>query len=679
MRHAGIGRWICGGAVAAVQAMAFAQQSAWKPAFVEPRSGAQAQIAPLRILVAGIPQDVPQRLAVELDDIDVTSLAALDGSDIVITPAQPLAFGKHSLRLVEYTPDGGIAERGQWSFEIRKSAAFRDAHLEANVALNVTERVADHNVDVTARPLQGNGTAQIRGAVANDSWQAEGTASVIANSQGSQMPVQARHIDIGQYLLSARRGAVSASVGDHPALGPDSLIMQNFARRGVTVEIGNGEIARVTGFSMGATPLIGSRNFAGVQDSQNRIDGMVATFFPIPGRPDALAVSGTYVDGRSTGENGAGVAGISQAADGRAGSVVADAQLLDRLLRLRGEFAGSNYDVDGAGTGLEPQSGHAYSGLANYTPWHSLTVLGQPLALNIGVQKKLLSTFFQSPANPGAIADRDMGQVFTGLSWYGLNVQTAAAREHDNVDMLAFVPRTDSRQHSFSLNYFPLQPAAQAQGGPPPLPWYGQASLTAAYTSLSKSLTVNPGGLPLPLGPLHETTNLLLDAQFQHATWSWGLSHSRLEDKDFAGFTPETRTASDRLQTAFRIAKLNVGASMQHDQTDDMTNATRSQAMVGNATFACPFSDRVTSNLAYTVRHAWSDVPASDQIVSDTTLALNWVVRPAAARRPGLSLGLDGSYHSCRDKLAGSISPFGACLDSYQVFLRMSISWMPSF
>jgi len=44
-----------------------------------------------------------------------------------------------------------------------------------------------------------------------------------------------------------------------------------------------------------------------------------------------------------------------------------------------------------------------------------------------------------------------------------------------------------------------------------------------------------------------------------------------------------------------------------------------------------------------------------------------------------VSLGLDGSYHSCRDKLADS-SSFGAvCVNSYQAFVRMSVSWMPSF
>ncbi|HUJ88126.1 MAG TPA: hypothetical protein VLX30_14855 [Burkholderiales bacterium] len=677
MRHAGIGVWMFGGAIAALHAMAFAQQAGWKPVFVPPGAGATAQTAPLRIHVAGIPADTPQHLGVELDDIDVTSLAALDGSDIVITPAQPIAFGAHTLRLVEYTPDGGIAERGQWAFEIRQSAAFLQSQLRANVTLTASQRVANHNVDTSVGPLQGTGSAQIQGRVANETWQANGSMSLVSSSQTAQMPLQGSHLDIAQYLLSAQHGSVSASVGDHTALGPESLVMQNFARRGVTVDLAAGSAAHVTGFSMSATPLAGSRNLSGTQDDRNRIDGMVASLFPLPGRPEALALSGTYVDGESTGMSGAGVAGSPQPYGGHAGSLVADAQLFDKLLRLRGEAARSSYDFDGVGVGLEPQAGHAYSGLANYTPWHSLNVLGQPLVWNVGVQKKVLSTFFQSPATPGAIADRDMGQLFSGLNWYGLSAQAAAAKEHDNVDDLALVPRTRTTQHSFSLNWVPVQRAVA--GTAPAMAWYGTPSLSASYVKVSKELTDNAGSFLLALGPLHETSNLMLGAQFQHASWSWGATHTRVEDQDFAGYTPQTVTTADRLQTAFLVKKLNVGASVEHDKTEDLTNVARSQAMIGGATLAYPFTRRVSSNLTYNVRHAWSDVPASDQITSDTTLGLNWVVVAANGQRPGLSLGLDGSYHSCRDKLASS-SSFGAvCENSYQAFVRMSISWMPSF
>lgn len=674
MRFGRLVGWMCCGALAALHSPLSAQPLSWKPEFLPPGAGAQAQTAPLRMRVAGIPADVPQRLAVELDAIDVTSLAQLDGTDIVVTPAQPLTFGSHQLRLVEYLQDGGIAERGQWSFDIRKSAAFREAAAQANVTLNATDRVADHNIDGTVNRAQGNGSAQLQGAVANEAWRANASASVVANSQSSQMPRKEGHIDIGQYLVAAQDGAVAGRIGDH-AVGPDSLVMQGFARRGVSADLSAGGIGRITGFSMHTTPLAGSQNMAGVGDSQNRVDGAVATLDPFAGRPNTVAVSGTYVDGEGTTLSGPGVAGSDQAFGGRAGGVVADARLFDKLLRLRGEYAHSSFDFDGIGTGLDAQSGHAYSGLVNYLPWHSLAVLDQPLVWNVGAERKVLSTFFHSPANPGAIADRDMTQAFTGLNWYGVNMQAAAGREHDNVDDLPLVPRTESVQHSVLLNYALSKPPAPSPAGTVSLPWYGQPILTASYMTLRKDLSSNPGGLPLPEGPLHDTKNLALGAQFQYSKASWGVTHGRVADTDFTGLAPDTRTVSDHLQAGFQVAKLNVGTFVQHDQTDNLTQDARTQAVSGGATLAYPFTDRITSNLAYTARHAWAPETPSDQIIGDTTFGLNWVALAAQGIRPGLALGTDGSYHHCRDKAADPTQPTAACLDSYQVFLKLSVSW----
>ena len=668
--------WMCCGALAALHSTVSAQQLSWKPEFLAP--GAGAQTSPLRIRVAGIPADTPQRLAVELDEIDVTPLAALDGTDIVVTPAQPLAFGPHQLRLVEYLQDGGIAERGQWSFEIRKSAAFREAAAQANVTLNATDRVAEYNIDGTVNRAQGNGTAQLQGAAANEAWKANASASVVANSQSSQMPRQQGHIDIGQYLVAAQDGAVAGRIGDH-AVGPDSLVMQGFARRGVSADLSASGIGRVTGFSMHTTPLSGSQDMTGVRDSQNRVDGAVATLDPFSGQPNTVVVSGTYVDGEGTTLSGPGVAGSDQAFGGSAGGLVADASLLDKLLRLRGEYAHSSFDFDGVGTGLGAQAGHAYSGLVNYLPWHSLAVLDQPLVWNIGAERKVLSTFFHTPANPGAIADRDMTQAFTGLNWYGVNLQAAAGREHDNVDDLPLVPRTETVQHSVSLNYAPVRPAAPAAAGPAPLPWYGQPLLTASYMTLKKDLSSNPGGLPLPDGELHDTKNLALGAQFQYTKANWGVTHGRVDDTDFTGLSPNTRTVSDRLQAGFQVSKFNVGAFVQHDQTDNLTQDALSQAVSGGATFAYPFTDRITSNLAYTARHAWAPETPSDQITGDTTFGLNWTAIAAQGIRPGLALGMDGSYHHCENKAADPTQPTAACLDSYQLFLKLSMSWMATY
>ena len=643
-----------------------------------PGAGAQAQTSPLRIRVTGIPEDVPQRLAVELDALDVTSLAQLDGADILVTPTQPLAFGSHQLRLVEYLQDGSIAERGQWSFEIRKSAAFREAAAQANVTLNATDRVADHNIDGTLNRLQGNGSAQLQGAVANEAWRTNASASVVANSQSSQMPRKEDHIDIGQYLVAAQSGALAGRIGDH-AVGPDSLVMQGFARRGVSADLSAGGVGRVTGFSMHTTPLAGSQNITGVSDGQNRVDGAVATLDPFAGRPSTLVVAGTYVDGEGTTVSGPGVAGSDQAFGGRAGGVVADAILLDKLLRLRGEYAHSSFDFDGIGTGLDAQSGHAYSGLANYLPWHSLAVLDQPLVWNIGVERKVLSTFFHSPANPGTVPDRDMTQAFTGLNWYGVGVQAATGREHDNVDDLPLVPKTESVQHSVSLNYAPAKPPAQSPAGTVSLPWYGQPFLTASYMTLRKDIASSPGGSPFSQGPLHDTKNLALGAQFQYSKANWGLTHGRVDDTDFTGLSPDTRTVSDRLQAGLRASKLNVAAFVQHDLTDNLTQDARSQAVSGGATLLYPFSDRISSSLAYTARHAWAPQTPADQITGDTTFGLNWTAVAAQGSRPGLGLGMDGSFHHCREKAADPTQPSAACLDSYQVFLKLSVSWMPAY
>lgn len=677
MRGAWIGGWALASVMMTLHAVAFAQPLQWKPEFVRPEPGTAAQTAPLRIHVAGIPEDTPERLGVELDNIDITALAVLDGTDIVVTPAQPIPFGAHMLRLLESTPDGNIVERGRWAFEIRKSAAFREAQLQTNATLSATQRIAERNADTSAGRQQANGSAQIQGAVANDDWQAKGTASIVANSQSNQLPRQQGHLDIGQYVVEAQRGAISGRVGDQAAIAPESLVMQGFARRGVSANVTAAGEARLTGFSLHATPLAGSDNLSGVRDRDNRVDGMIATVNPIRGRPEALALSGTYVDGNATDASGVGVAGSPQSFGGRAGSVAADARLLDRLLRLRGEYAQSRYDFDGMNGTLEPQSGHAYSALANYSPWHRLMVLGQPLVWSIGAQKQLLSTFFHSPANPATVADRDTRQLFTGLNWHGLDAQASAGKEHDNVDDLALLPRTETTQHSFALNYVPVPPAAQASGAPPSVPFYGQPNLTASYMSVKKELADNPGGLPLPLGPLHETTNLMLGAQFQYAKWNWGLGHTRVVDNDFANLAPDTRTNSERLQAGVQLAKLAVGGSVQYDRADDVTDDSRTQAITGTATLGYPFTERVTSNVAYSIRHARA-LPQSDELSSDTTIALNWVIVPAKEQRAGLSLGLDGSYHSCHDKLAAA-APDAACFDTFQAFLRVSVSWMPTY
>ena len=109
----------------------------WRPTLVKPTDGVFGQSETIHILLPKrLPAETLQHLALELDDIDVTSLVALTGNQADVTPVQPLAWGKHHLRLVEYATDGSIIERGDWTLDVRQSKQFREATLQTNATLN---------------------------------------------------------------------------------------------------------------------------------------------------------------------------------------------------------------------------------------------------------------------------------------------------------------------------------------------------------------------------------------------------------------------------------------------------------------------------------------------------------------------------------------------------------------
>src|SRR5688572_24851674 len=202
-------------------------QTDWTPQLVPAASGARSPAEAIRIrLPANLSAAVLERLTLELDDFDVTALVSREGADAVFTPPQPLPFGPHTLRLVEYAPDGTIIERGMWEFEIRKAALFREAEGRIASTLNITQRIADDDLtQPTPKKNQANGAAQLAGTVADSNWRLKGNMDLLYNSQEQLTPRQKDQLDMGRFLLQGELGAASAQAGHH-AVAPDSLIMQ---------------------------------------------------------------------------------------------------------------------------------------------------------------------------------------------------------------------------------------------------------------------------------------------------------------------------------------------------------------------------------------------------------------------------------------------------------------------
>lgn len=649
----------------------------WSPQLVVPTSGARGPSDALRIRLPAAAIAVLDRLTLELDDFDVTALVTREGNDAVFSSPQPLPYGPHTLRLIENAPDGTITERGVWQFDVRKNATFREAEGRISSTLNIIQRIADDDLtEPTPRKTQANGAAQLSGMLGDDAWRLKGNMDLLYNTQESLTPRQKDQLDMGRFLLQAEAGPVSAQAGHH-AVAPDSLIMQAFNRRGVSVK-GGRDTDPVNGtlFMLRTQDIVGFQEGFGIGDKNNRVDGAT-----IVGRPagDALTLSAMYLTGEGPSQSGAvgtGVAGDTLSTGGSAANFVADSRLLDKSLRLRGEYAASRYDFDGLNTGNEEEKDDAYSALVTYSPWKNKVANGSPMALQVGLENKEIGTFFKSPANPIGVTDRKATRGFGSFGWGGFNLQSSLGYETDNVNDIALLPRTESIQTALSMTYTPtlnLAPPADANQQPS-LPWYGQPTYGLTYLSLDQD--VIKAGAGLTEGDFHETKNLTAVASFSYTTWMWSVNHSIGKDTDFTNLADDTETSTTQLAANFRVGeKLTIGPSVQYGQVDNVTTpALSSETYTALLNLGYAFTQRVNANVSYSVNRQKVDNSSVDTKSNDLIGSLNWIVQQAQGMQPGFTLSLEGQYHDMDDRVLVINNQ-----NNYQIFLKGSVSWMPVF
>lgn len=686
-----IARALCCTCLFTVSSFSQAAPAEWKPEFLAPPQGVYGPAEALRIRLPVLPASVIERLVFELDDFDITAFVTREGADAVFIPLQPLSYGTHQLRLVEHAPDGSIVERGTWAFEVRKTASFREAGLRAAATLNVVRRVADDGLPVTAPGSnQANGGAQFQGTLADANWRATGQTDLLYNSQDALMPRGAGHgqVDMGRFLLAAEAGPIVAQAGHH-SVGPDSLVMQGFNRRGVSVGARSQETGTAaTVFSLRTQDVVGFQDGVGVGDSGNRTDGIVLTGRPVASRRDAPALSAMYVSGEGptqAGAIGTGIAGDKTSTSGRAAGVVADGNLLERRLRLRGEYATTQYDFDGKGrdtdlngtidSNLDPERDRGYATLLTYTPWQYKIVDDLPMALNFGVENKRLGTFFKSPANPAGLSDRNATRGFAGWNWGGLNIQGSLGRESDNVNDNSLLSRTETTQGVLVLGYMPqlsLAPPTDPSK-PPEMPWYGQPMFNMTYLDLDQDVT--KAGAGRALGALHATRNLSATASLYYPSGTWSLMHSVGQDDDFTNLADDTRSRMTQLNANLRVGeKFSFGPMLQRNEIANRSNSTKDSETTTTAlNLGYAFSQRVNGTLGFAANHQEIKDNSFNTRSHDIFGGLHWQVVPAQGAQPGFTLSLEGQYRDVEDRVTTNNQ------NNYQIFLKASVSWLPVY
>ncbi len=497
-------------------------------------------------------------LAVEIDDVDVTSLLDLNGTNFVYTPAQPFSPGEHQIRLISIVDPDAPEEKGAWSFVISGSpqvssvpsdrengpteseiAAAEQAMTRGSFRVDtLTEfsyRFADKNMSNLPKSTILGGAGDMSGEVESGNWRMSTRGNYLLQTD-TDLSITGNTLDLGEYDITLGYSGESVKGGvtlGHHDIGQQSLIMNGFYRRGASLNLGSAN-SRIegTGFAFGTESLTGADNFTGLSEDTERLVGGTVSFRPFSADPDGLKVTGIYYDGKGAGI-GDGMMVTDPVAEGRGWGAIVEKVFGDQRVSLKGQYAQSWYDQDGNEGTAPEESSQAMSFLIDARPFEVAPVwLGQAADIRVGAQYERVGTYFQSLANAGLAGDRDAYTAYGNLYWGAFSSNLQYVYETNNVDNLDAVP-TDSLQNlSFGLNYT-FDPQT---GG---LEWLGTPNVYLSGFVAEMGRVDTPAGY---LGPDTDniTTSLTVGGNTSYENWSWGLSHTISTYADRTGESSDT-------------------------------------------------------------------------------------------------------------------------------------------
>ncbi len=615
----------------------------WRPGLQAAEAGLRSPLGALRVrLPPGLPGEVRQRLLLELDGLDVTALLAVEGDTLVFTPAQPLAWGEHELRLVEETTEGELLERGAWRFEVRRSRQLREAQARLDAELLLSARLAQASPEGAPDPFQAQGSARLAGMAADGDWRAGGSADLYLVGDTRQAPT-GRSLDLGEYQVDVSRGVGRLRLG-HQDVGADNLVLREFDRRGVSaaLEAPSG-LARVTGFAQRSESVIGIEDPSGLGDADNRTGGALLTLYPFAGAPERLFLSATLLSGRGS-ESGYADVGDTVTGETAAWSAVADARLLDRRLRLRGEYAATRADFDLADPASGRETDQAYALLADFTPAGAPLVAGEPLNWGLGLEQRRVGTFFRSLGNAGLPTDKFLRRAFARLDWGGLSLNASFGAERDNVGDLAFLPVTGTERGLLAATWSP----AWEGGG-----LFAQPGFSASLVRTRQKTRRLPSEYG---GQVADTlaSELQLGAAFYPGSWDWSVGYILSWFDDRTGQFSDTRNGLTTLELNLPLGEwLHLSPVLQWNRLDERDTGTRSDGLLlelGAGFTLLPERLDGSLNVSLNRERASDDTVDTRELVLDASL--NWTLRPARSRRPGLVLFLSGNFQDLADPVS---------------------------
>lgn len=621
-------------------------------------------------LVVVIPQsfnqDKMKNITIELDSVDITEMVQIANGKMVYSPLQAMLVESHELRITEYTDEGDINELGVWHFNVRMSELFEEYSFSADTQLNSNYRIAEKNND---SPLpdrfQNDANSQVGFKIKNGNWHAEGQFDLNYTSVAENRPSH-RTIENSEFLIKMGNQFVNATIG-HQNIGQSSLIMDNFRRRGVSIE---GKIpsinSTITGFSLSSLNLSGFGHGLGISDSQQRVKGYSFSTNPIAGSPKLFNLSTTWISGK--GNDGSNFIAnfddfqnpneISPASEeGSAWTISTDSLLFEDKLRIRAEYAETEFNFNPLND-LNAEKDSAENFLVTYSDYTQ-----NAISWNAGLNYQRIGTYFKSLANRGLPSDKQLSKLFAGIQWNTVGIQVSGEEQKDNLSEMEQLPETITQLNSINVNWSPQLADNNSLLGTP--------NFAFGYNEQNQRQQNLPLDYFFPEAD-NQMANWQASGSFNYKTNSWGVTFMNTSFTDKSGVQNNTDTDSINLFANFTFDDIgSLSPSIQFDHSkDEVTQLTSTGVTysIQSMFTLIPHELDGTVDLILNKNETNDLLTRGENLAMN--LALNWHAREATANQVGLELALGGTYNNFEDRI---FTPYSS--ETYRIYLTATFTF----
>lgn len=598
-------------------------------------------------------------LRLELDDIDVTAFVSLKKNRLQYQPGPALARGIHALRLLAVTPDGNIEEIASWQLDIRTARGLVQSQFTSSADAQITQRVADDIPDNTLNRTQAQGSMVIASLQATRDVQFSSSADFIYNSQSDQT-LNGREFDVNQFNLVAEWSQAAVTLG-HQIIPANSLIVTDFNRRGVSATAGTQSgLIKATAFAMRSETITGFEHGLGVGDDQHRTQGAIVRLTPLTRSPENLILSVSYVEGQGQTTGLAELSSDETTQQGDAHAFQVESYTMDKQLYLRGEYALTNFDFDGANNGFDAEKDRASILFAQYATERN-TAREASNNWSVGLLHQRVGPWFHSLGNANLPSDKNLTQLSSTFSSTSWQLAANAAYEQSNVTNDNSIPTIESKLMTATLSYTPQSGDAPSDG------LFTHPTLSLGYQHGTQEQITTPGGF---LGDFTDISSreMSLTAAFAGDNWNWQLGYSISEQEDVTNNVSDQQNQLVSLEANFPLVSyISLTPLLQSSRNRELDTGTVVNGWNAGVTLNFDNQQDWSGGLSYSVIRSYDNIDVINSRSSVLEFLAMWTYQQAQNNKPGIQLFTTANYQNT--------SSTETNLDQYQVFVGVNVSW----